>query len=152
MAKEEFQANWRGSRKYQFDVETRLKQAALDRKVTDTTHLAHVPTAADVDGKHANASNIGPWSRLDPLCDLLPTILPAQASELIQPKPPRRRSIFIAKLLLFATVASIAGYVTTLFLIVAPAPISTTVAQHETRAPEPSLPPVVHIPPNRPDK
>ena len=61
-----------------------------------------------------------------------------------------------AKMLLFATVASIAGYATTLFFegqqIVSPALAQTTSAQPQTSTPEPPLPLAVPLPPNRTDK
>jgi hypothetical protein len=128
MAKEEFQENWRGSRKYQLDEETRRTRAALDRKLPDPAHLPQ-PNK------------------------------PIQSTEAAAHLPksrPRRRGLSIAKMLLFATVVSIAGYVTTLFFegqqIFSPALAQTTGAQPQTSTPEPSLPSEVPLPRNRPDK
>jgi hypothetical protein len=118
MAKEEFQSNWRGARKYQFDEETRRKQAALERKFPD-----------------------------DELPQLAKPTEPIPNTEPAAPPPeprPRRRRLLIAMMLLFATVASIAGYLT-LSLYVPPPK-----AQRQTSAPNPSLPSKVLLPPARP--
>lgn len=115
MAKEEFQANWRGARKYQFDEETRLKQAAFDRRFPD-------PDPA-------------------PLPQPTEPIPNTEIVPLPEPRP-RRGWFFIAMMVvLFATVASIAGYVT-MWIIKRP----------QINTPELSLPSEVPLPSKRPHK
>lgn len=115
MAKEEFQANWRGARKYQFDEETRRKQAALDRKFPDPDP-AHLPQPSEPIPSTEAATHQN-------------TEAPARPPK----SRPRRRGISIATMLLLVTAASIAGYVTVLLFegqhIVWPAPPQTTDAQ-----------------------
>lgn len=129
MAKEEFQANWRGARKYQFDEETRRKQAALDREFPD-------PDPAPLPQPDEPIRNTEATAHQNP-----------EATAHLPKSRPRRRRLSIATMLLLVTVASIAGYVTTLLLNWQPAP---TNEQRQTNAPETSLPTEVPLPPNRP--
>lgn len=122
MAEDEFQSNWRGARKYQFDEETRRKQAALDRRFPD-------PDPAPL-----------PQPTEPPSTEAVPL-----------PKPgPRRRWLFIAMmLLLLATVASIAGYLT-LLLYERQQIVPPPKAQPQSSTPNPSLPAKMFLPPERP--
>ena len=109
MAKDEFQANWRGARIYQFDEEARLKQAALDRRFTDPAHLpqANVPAAADMDDKIIDtAPSSIRWNDLR---------WNDRRHELeMQPRARRRRLFTITVLLL--SVITAAGYAASRFL------------------------------------
>ncbi|MER8575333.1 hypothetical protein NKH19_25275 [Mesorhizobium sp. M1338] len=125
MAKEEFQANWRGARKYQFDEETRRKQAALDRKFPDP-EPAHLPQPNEPVSNYSEA-----------------------AADLPKSRPGRRGLVIATMLLLFAIVASIAGYVT----IVAyqrQQIAQATNPQPQASTANPSLPLKVLLPPSRP--
>lgn len=133
MAKDEFQANWRGARKYQFDEETRRKQVALDRKYSD------LPATDD--------AKVGPWSRPDKI-ELPPA--PAPTEPPVQPEPKRRRRLLVR--LLIATIALVAGYVSPL-LFERPqvlSPIETPSTEPQSGAQE--LPAKVPLPTKRPHK
>ncbi|MBM2711653.1 hypothetical protein JQK88_10380 [Mesorhizobium caraganae] len=128
MAEDEFQANWRGARKYQFDEETRRKQAVQDRKFPDPDPAPLPQPNEPIPSTEAEA--------------------PVAKSQPIQ----RGLSVATILLLLSATLASIAGYLTLLLYErqqIVP-PTQATNAQPQTSTPNPSLPSNVPLPPNRP--
>jgi hypothetical protein len=96
MAKDDFQANWRGARRFQFDEETRRKQEAYSEW-------------------HASPASVGPWNAAqfsERISQLHPkrTVRPDEIKSPAEVLRPKRRVVYLA---VVATAVFLAAFLVT---------------------------------------